>query len=379
MKLLVSLYLLFSLQLWAAEFRYDSYEMKSPPAVVSENYSLFFSQQGFYSLADQNHGIPSLGINQVYFKNQNQFVMVKHEISGSYPLNELVHTPKGFMIHLKDSNQVSMLYFRGFSREATLLLVNRLKDSSTYSSLKKIKNLIIPEAYANCAESFGNSSLGSTNQKMINSVSSAAAWDMVKSCLTGLGEGAWDSTGGLIKGIGSEIVDFVSHPIDYVEKVADKVELFLVKTANFIKQLITDPEKAFSNIGAGVGGAWTQVKNTVSSMSTQMKVQFVCSFIASIGVDAAIAFLTGGAATGKIVITISNLAKKFSRVGKLLKTLGKMDINFLSKLNFDSKKMELFMKKLMGNKIPDGDLSYLNQLAHSGDELSLRTLSCYIR
>lgn len=344
------------------------------PVTQADQMDGIFSNNGFYTLAQTAHGIPSLGINQVYFKTEHQFVTVKYGLEGTAPLNEIISTPKGFMVHKKDNDQIYMLYFRGFDIEYVKVMLNRLSQKVT--NYKKFQNILIPTAHAEDCIVTGAPLL---NQKSeIAGISAGAAWESLKACMSGVGSGVYDSTVGVVKGVGKELWAFVSHPIDYAEAVADKVELFLVKTAKFIKQLVTDPEQAFANMGVGLGKTWETVKSGVMNMSTEMKLNFVCSLIGSLGVDAAIAFLTGGAASGKVALTIANIARKFGMLGKILKVLAKFKGNALSKLKLQGAKLEKFMKGLFNNHFPEGDLRYLDDLAGSSDELSLRTLSCYL-
>jgi len=42
-------------------------------------------------------------------------------------------------------------------------------------------------------------------------------------------------------------------------------------------------------------------------------------------------------------------------------------------------KLEKFMNGLFNNHFPEQDLRHLDEIAHMNNELSLRTLSCYIR
>lgn len=360
---------------FASTLSYNSYEMQKTPLSLAQSLDEKFSEQGFHTLADNQHGIPSMGMNQVYFKNETQFVMVKYGVEGDFPLDEIIPTPKGFMVHRSANDQKYMIYFRGFSVEFVKVMLNRLNNNVSRTSL--INNLFIPTAHAEeCAE-FGAPILNQSAE--LSSISAASAWESLKACMSGLGDGVYGSTVGVVTGVADELKAFFSHPIDYVEKVADKVEMFLVKTAKFIKGLIENPQETMNNVGRGLGKAWDDVKNTVSSMSTDMKINFVCSFLGAVGVDAAIAFFTGGAGSQKIILTINNLARKFGRLGKIIKLISKLGSGALSKLKLQGAKMEKFMKGLFNNKYPEADLEHLDELAGLSDELSLRTLSCYIR
>ena len=375
MKFLYLITMFFSFSCLAIDLSYRSYDMSATPMKLAEVHKQEFQDNGFHALADASHGIPSMGINQVYFKTETQFVLVKYGIEGSVPLDQIIPTPTGFMVHKKDQNQIYMMYFRGFQLAYVHQMLNRLNQK--VSNFKMLKNILIPSAEASeCDTAFGQPILNQSGQ--LSRISAAVAWESLKSCMTGVGQGVVDNTVGVVKGVASELGDFITHPINYVEAVANKVELFLVKTAQFIKQLVTEPEKAFESIGRGLGKTWESVKRTVTSMSTEMKINFVCSFIGSLGVDAALAFLTGGAASEKVMLTIGNLSRKFGMIEKMMSILSKLNSTLLSKFHLQGEKLEKFMKGIFNNHIPEEDLMHLDDIAHMSDELSLRTLSCYI-
>jgi hypothetical protein len=376
MKVLYAILFFISLTQDGYSLVYESYEMAATPTPFGNELTSTFERDGFRSLASLQHGIPSLGINQVFFKSEKQFVLMKYNIQGAVEINKIISTPKGFIVHKNDGDKIYMLYFRGFDLSSVQMLLNRM--GTKVSHFRFLRSLLVSEAFASdCSTSFGQPILNQSSDLV--SISASAAWESLKACMTGVGNGVFDSTVGVAQGISSQLASFLTHPIDYVEKVADTVELFLVKTAKFIKGLVTNPEETFNKIGIGLGKAWDDVKNTVSSMSTEMKINFVCSFIGSIGVDAAIAFFTGGAASEKIIFTINNLSRKFGMVGKMMSTLGKLSSQVLARLKLSGPKLEKFMNGLFNNHIPEQDLRHLDEIAHLNDELSLRTLSCYIR
>ena len=375
-QLLLILAMLFSVTATADTLRYSSFSMAPTPKEISQGLRLEFIEQGFSSLVNNDQGIPSLGINQVFFKTENQFVLLKYGIQGSFPLDEILQTPTGFMVHKSIKDQKVMFYFRGFNQEFVKVVMNKI--SNNVSSFQILKGLLIPTAQASdCSSAFGAPVLNQTAE--LQSISSAAGWESLKSCITGAGQGLKEATVGTVTGVAKEAWSAVTHPIDYVEDIANKVELFLGKTSQFMKGLIVDPSGTLSQVGHGLGVAWDNVAQTISGMSHEMKVKFVCTFVAALGFEATLNFLTGGAASAKILLTIKNLYQKFSKIGKLMRVLNKLNGQLLSKLNLQGAKLEKFMDGLFNGHLPDDDLIHLDELAHMNDELSLRTLSCYLR
>ena len=128
MKFLYLITMFFSFSCLAIDLSYRSYDMSATPMKLAEVHKQEFQDNGFHALADASHGIPSMGINQVYFKTETQFVLVKYGIEGSVPLDQIIPTPTGFMVHKKDQNQIYMMYFRGFQLAYVHQMLNRLNQ-----------------------------------------------------------------------------------------------------------------------------------------------------------------------------------------------------------------------------------------------------------
>jgi hypothetical protein len=355
---------------------YQDFKMSPASTESQEMLSHLFSELGYKNLVQDHHGLPKLGINQVYIKSKEKFVMVKHGIKGQFPLNTILTTPKGFLIHKAFKKENFFLYFRGFNREAVHHVLLQLELKVSQNIYQKIENIILPKAYAGCDVATGENLV--TQAGDIQDINAALAQEMGMSCLTGLGQGTWDSTVGVLSDVKDELWEFAQHPINYVEAAADKIQLFLTQSADFMKALVTNPEEAMAKIGAGLGASWTQLSGSVSKMSTALKVQFFCAFMGSLGVDLAITLFTGGGASPKIAMALSKIAERFSRIGHLWSGLITMSNNALNRLKLSGKKIEVFMKEVLQNKIPDEDLLHLENLFKHNKDLSLETLSCYI-
>ncbi|WP_408095640.1 hypothetical protein ACJVC5_11400 [Peredibacter sp. HCB2-198] len=372
---LAILSLVFSFTTWAQDISYTDASFKGAPLEHAHKLNEFFKDEGFIPLADSQFGIPSLGINQVYFADAGKFVMVKYGIEGEFPLKQIITTPEGYLVHDKIGDNKFFLYFRGINQEAVKLTLIRMQNKISQYTFPSIKSVFIPEARAQA--DCGSPALVQQMTDFAN-LSGTMVWNFAKNCVSGLGEGAWAASGGAIASGLSSLWEAVKHPIETVDKIGNAVERFTVGLANFTKGLVTDPRGTLTKMGAKVGGAWDEMVDVVTNMSTDMKIQFICSFIGSLGVDAAIAFFTAGVASGKIAISLGLMAKRFSAVAKTMGLISKLSIAARAQLGMTADKMKNFMDKLMHNKIPEGDLKHLDNLTTADKDFSVKVVACYM-
>lgn len=364
----------FLITVQAQDVVYTDASFKASPLEHAQKLNQFFSEEGFLTLAQDEYGIPSLGINQVYSKTDDQFVMVKYGMKGEFPLQKLIQTPEGFLFHDKVGENNFFLYFRGMNENAIQLLLSRMKNKISFYRLP-FKSLIISEAHAD--EDCGSPEFIPQMMDFSN-VSANAAWNFARNCASGLGAGAWGQTGGAIEAKAKNFWEAVSNPIETADRVGQKVLAFQTGLSNFVKGLITNPRGTMNRIGAQVGGAWNSMVQVVTTMPVDLKIQFACSFIGAIGIDAAIALFTAGVATGKIAITLASLAKRFALVGKVFGVLSKISNVARASVGITEEKMKTLMNRLMKGDLPDADLRHLDDLSTVDKDLSMRTLACYI-
>ncbi len=323
-----------------------------------------FRNLGFYALTQA--GPAHLGIDQIYFKTEREFALIKTNLPGHYPLDTPIETPKGLMVYRKEGKSTTLFYFRGLNLENVKLIMRKLNHSVTSLPLS------LPVAHANdCQEALGAPIMESEGD--LKQITAFASWDLLKGCLSGIGEGAYASTVGVVKSLTQEAASFAENPIQYMEKAGNQIEEFLVKTGALMKGLITHPDKTLADLGRGLGESWEKISHTVNQMSPEMKVSFVCNLLGSLGIDAAMMFISSGTLTPKIILTVNSISSKFSLSSKILTLLSK------DHSRIKPEKREKFMQGLFLNKFPDEDIKHLNDLTHLGEAVSLRTLSCYIQ
>jgi hypothetical protein len=359
----------------AQAITYTHAEYAGAPLEYAAKLDQFFTDHGYSAVADLQHGVPSLGINQIYLKDEGQFVMVKYGLQGSFPMRQLIPTPEGFLFHDRTGSTNFFLYFRGFNEHAVRWLMAQLQAKITTYTLPKLRNLFIADAQA--SPDCGSPALAA-QMTDFSRLTASMVWDFGKNCVSGLGTGAWEATGGMVSRGISNLWSAVQDPIGTVDRVGRTVHGFTVGLARFMRGLITDPQGTMARIGANVGAAWTGMTAVVSAMSTDMKVQFICSLIGALGIDAAIIFFTAGAGSARLAATLAALAARFSLVARTMGALARMSASARAGLGVTSEKMKNFMNRLMAGNVPDADLRHLDELTSADRNLSLRTLACYM-
>jgi hypothetical protein len=197
-------------------------------------------------------------------------------------------------------------------------------------------NLLIPSASAETCTK-GGFSFGSFSP--IKSFFGSGYWSTVYSCASGILQGVWASTGGLVKSIGQGLWTLVTDPGKFWD---DAVNQF--------KQM----KDFIVNIDTRIG----QIVGSIKSMPNEVRAELLCSFLGSIGTDIIIAALTAGAASGKVMISLAQYAKRLMKVERLL--------SHLSKLKTIGRLPKAFYQKLAKGKIPDADLNAIETLSRHG-------------
>jgi hypothetical protein len=365
---------LLSFSVMAEDIVYTDATFKPTPIEYAHKMNQFFKEEGFVVLANDQHGIPSLGVNQVYFKDEGVFVMVKYGIEGEFALNQIVQTPENaFLVHDQVGNNKYFLYFQGMNEHAVKFMLTTMKEKVASYKAPSFSSYLIPEAHASM-----DCGAPQVVEQMTDfqHLSGKMVWDFAKNCVTGLGQGAWSSTGGAVADTLSNVWSAVRHPIDTADRIGKSVYNFTVGIAKFVKGIVTDPRGTMMSIGRGVGEVWNSLVDTVTNMSTSMKIQFICSFIGSMGVDAAIAMFTSGGGAARFAIKLAAMAKKFSMIAKTMALLSKLSGSAKAALGLSTAKIKNLMNRLMNNSLPDADLIHLEKMGDK--DLSLRTLACYI-
>lgn len=374
LKLITAISLFLSLSVSAQTFTYTEAQFTQSPIEHASKMDQFFTDEGFTPLADPLHGIPSLGVNQVYFNEEGHFAMVKYGVKGNFPYEQLIETPEGLVIHDRTSETNFLIYFRNMNEHRAKLLHAKMKNKLTSYSLPSLKNLFIAEAHAQA--DCGTPQIVSQMTDFAN-LSGAMVWNFARNCVSGLGAGAYGKGASIASGIGS-VWNAVTNPLETLDRVGRTAYNFTVGLGKFVKGLVTNPRATMQRIGAGVGTAWNNMVNLVTAMSTDMKIQFICSFIGALGVDAAISLFTAGVASSRLAVSLTQMARRFTLVSRTMTLLSRLSTAARGRLGMTSAKMKNLMNRIMAGRVAVADLRHFDELTKIDRDLSIRTLSCYI-
>lgn len=377
MQLLLFILLSFSLTAFCPDITYSDAEFKPSPVEHAHRMDSFFRDEGFIPLADPVFGIPSLGINQVYIKDEGQFVMVKYGISGEFSLNEWVDMQEeGQLIHQKTGDNKYFLQFRGINIHAAKLLVHKMDLKLTSYKLPSLRSVLIQEAHADDCPTVGAATVAQMAD--FNNLTASMVWNFARSCATGLGQGAWNSTGGAVASGISSLWTAVTQPVETIRNVSNSVYNFTVGLGRFVRGMVTNPRATMAQAGARVGGAWNDMVDVVSGMSTDLKIQFICNLLGSLGVDAAIVFFTAGAGSVRLAATLAAMARRFTMIGRVWGVISRMSVAGRAALGFSADKLKRLMERLMAGDIPEDDLRLFEDTISADQNLGLRAFACAI-
>jgi hypothetical protein len=129
----------------------------------------------------------------------------------------------------------------------------------------------------------------------LNDASKFSIISAAKDCLLNILNGVWDATAGLAE----TAWDCLWAPIDCAESGIKAVK----NAYHFI-----------SNLSEELNKVWSSLKN----MTGPQIAELVCGLVGEIGTDVLLAILTGGAASGKLGLTVAKVVLKMQKLGKIL-------------------------------------------------------------
>jgi hypothetical protein len=217
------------------------------------------------------------------------------------------------------------------------------------SPFRAAMNLVLPSARA---DQCGSSAFSFKNFGPIKSFFGSGYWSTVYSCASGILQGVWDATGGLLKSIGQGLWTLATDPGKFWDDTVGKFRQ--------MKDFIV-------NIDSRIG----QIVSSIKGMPAEVKAELLCSFLGSIGTDVLIAALTAGAGSAKIAVSLAQYAKRLLKVEKLL--------TYLSKMKTIGKLPKSFYQRLARGKIPDADLNAIETLSkHGFHGRSMEVVQCVL-
>lgn len=278
-------------------------------------------------------------------------MMVMENVEGKKEKLTITEFPKYTMVEYPTSeNTFNSLAFVNITKTQIETFLSK-PEGTVYTKIDRFLNLLIPRAHAmeSCEMNTVEASMGESLSG-IGGFFSSGYFEIASSCLMGILEGMWESTGGMLESAWSGLKSLVKDPKKFWD---DKVEQFQ-KLKDFLMDFEVNMQKMFASF---------------KKLPDETKAQMLCSFVGSIGTDIIITALTAGAGASKLGLSIKNY------VGKLVKIEG-----LLSKLNRLGKLKEIpakFFDRLSKGLVSEKRLSSIQSLTHNQfDDLAMQLVRC---
>jgi hypothetical protein len=303
--------------------------------------SLFAKEQtDFIMLANSpiNHALKSPLIFHNSYLQESYMVLVfqKDQRNLDHPDLYLIRTTEKFQV---------VLYAPHAKSEHFKRILHELKKVpvTSYNPIQ----LIMPTAHAECmAPQTLNAELESVQQFS----ESASTTDQILACLSGVMQGVWDATGGLVSDVASFAYDLVTSPIDTAKKTYDQFQNML-------------------NMISNIDETWHSFQKMFSQLPAEAKTHMICSFIGSLGTDALIAILTLGAGAPKLLVSFTNYLKRFSKLEKML--------SLMKYEKFATVFPKTFLSKMAKGQVADKVLDRIELFAkHDMKDLAKSAVAC---
>lgn len=390
LKILYLIILTFASVLHASE--YSSYEFVPMNQHSLEQINQSLEELNLMPLAANNMGNTSLfGANQIYINSDfSRIVSFKYDVKGNINLNQWEYLNDGIVYHYKENGKINALFFHGVSEEIANKTIEKIKNIKLISSIFnpfKIENL---EA-ADCDHYKQNK----IEYPIFEKISSSIIFESLLSCGTGIKSGAYDSTIGVaqmawhgLESIGSEAQSLWTNPkqkMDQYYQGIVKGSLVVKDLFTFVSDMIINPEKASNVLKAKYGQTADKVIaifNHIKNLPDSIKIEMSCAILTGVGIDALVAYLSVGAGTGKLALTIKRFSEKFETIGKVFKAMDVIYNKGKGVIALSKEKLELFTRRILQNKIPEEDLEYINSIlgkSKNTDETIIEALTCYIK
>jgi len=297
-------------------------------------------QSDFIMLANSplNHALKSPLVFHNSLLQESYLVLVfqKDQPNLNHPDLYPIRTTEQFQIVLYAPHAKSEYFNR---------VINELKKMPVTSYNPIL--LIMPTAHAEC---MAPQTLTAELESVQKFTDAASNTDQILACLSGVMQGVWDATGGLISDAASFAYDLVTSPIETAKKTYDQFQNMLSMIANIDK-------------------TWESFQKMFSQLPSQAKTHMICSFIGSLGADALIAILTLGAGAPKLLVSFTNYLKRFSKLEKML--------SLIKYENFASVFPKSFLSKMAKGQVADKVLDRIELFAkHDMKDLAKSAVAC---
>lgn len=389
-KLISFFIFLFSLSVYGQ--KYESYQLVPMPIEFQKAIQNYAYETGSRSFAKSR----LLGLNHILFSGSNlvKYVGIKYDVQGEF--QSTVVTESGIFEHIQDHEKKTWaLFFHGYESREREKIKNDLSAIATKGKKTAWRNFLnfsfISSAQASGCDT--TAQFANTYNSTITPITQKLVIDGLMGCLSGIGEGAWDSTGGMVTSVmegawscleylGNEACEFVTNPSQKLTQYGNAISKGVTMYTNFvttIAQMLVDPNFALTKLnafGSGVGAFIGKMYQSMKGLPTAVMIKALCSFVTGIGVDALIAVFTGGAASPKLALTLVRFEKTIAKLTKAFRLISKLG---LEKLKIAESKLKILTSKIFDGSLEMAKLDRFEALSKHGDfftKYGLKGLTC---
>lgn len=251
-------------------------------------------------LVSEGHPYNFMGINTMYVNDSlNRQMLVVSDVPGE--LKEMrIFKRKDFLIVEipKGATSYVSMALVGITEEEVK------QNVKTTSVWEKIIHELNPmkKAYSNECGIHGAASLNGLEQ-MASYYGSAFGKGALR-CISSFLQGVWDATGGQVKDMAEGLKNLWNDPEAFWDRKVQEMKN--------LKNFILNFDTKIKEMAVGI-----------ANLPAETKTQMICSFIGSIGADAAIAILAGGAGVGRILFRLEQYVTRIARLEKVFSLLNK--------------------------------------------------------
>lgn len=373
---------------------YDSYELIpiESEALLRLNESVEFLD--VLPLASEHGGgIEIFGMNQIYVNTDfSKVISFKFDVKGQFTLNKWEDLESGSVFHFKADGKINAVFIKGFTKAAALKVINKLKTQTFSQSIFKFSIMSSAQA-SEC-----HPPVLENKYRELENISQSVIFQSVLGCATGAKTGAYEATVGSVSKLGSmawnglkAIGESASSIFTAPGQNLDNYYSGLVKGIGTAKDIVmfaarmaVNPISAKLAFRKAYGLAADKIINifeNLRDLPAPIQVEITCSILTGVGIDVLIAYLTAGTGSAKLALTMARFSEQSKTLNKIYQALAKLYQAGDDAIKLSKEKLQRLTRKMLENKIPEGDLKFINNLlglSKKDDKFGLETLHCYI-
>lgn len=297
-------------------------------------------------LVSEGHHYNFMGINTMYVNDSlGRQMMVVSDVPGELKEMRIIKRKDFLIVEIPKSptSYVSMALI-GITEEE---VKQNVKTTSVWDKILQELNPI-QKAYSNECGIHGAANLAGLEQ--VASLYGSSFGKGALACISSFLQGVWDATGGQVADMAEGLKNLWNDPGGFWDKKVQEMKN--------LKNFILNFDTKIKEMAVGI-----------ANLPAETKTQMICSFVGSIGADAAIAILAGGAGVGKILFRLEEYVVRIARLEKVF--------SYLNKIGKVKNIPIGFYERLSSGTLPARMLDNLDVFAnHSLTEVLQGAMSC---